>query len=33
VKALEGGSPVSRLLELARAPALEQYERLKEQFV
>jgi 2-oxoglutarate ferredoxin oxidoreductase subunit beta len=33
VKALEGGSPVSRLLELARAPALEQYESLKEQFV
>jgi 2-oxoglutarate ferredoxin oxidoreductase subunit beta len=33
VKALEGGSPVSRLLELARAPALEQYEGLKQQFV
>jgi 2-oxoglutarate ferredoxin oxidoreductase subunit beta len=33
VKALEGGSPVSRLLELARAPALEQYESLKERFV
>jgi 2-oxoglutarate ferredoxin oxidoreductase subunit beta len=33
VKALEGGSPVSRLPELARAPTLEQYERLKEQFV
>jgi len=33
VRALEDGSPVSRLLELARAPALEQYEGLKEQFV
>jgi 2-oxoglutarate ferredoxin oxidoreductase subunit beta len=33
VRALEGGSPVGRLLELATAPALEQYESLKEQFV
>jgi 2-oxoglutarate ferredoxin oxidoreductase subunit beta len=33
LKALEGGSPAGRLLELARAAALEQYEMLKEQFV
>jgi 2-oxoglutarate ferredoxin oxidoreductase subunit beta len=33
VRALKGGSPVSRLLELARAPALDQYESLKERFV
>jgi 2-oxoglutarate ferredoxin oxidoreductase subunit beta len=33
VKALESGSPVSRLLELARAPKPEQYESLKERFV
>jgi len=33
VKALEGGSPVSRLLELGKAPALEQYESLKDKFV
>jgi len=33
VKALEDGSPASRLGELARAPALEQYESLKERFV
>jgi 2-oxoglutarate ferredoxin oxidoreductase subunit beta len=33
VRALEDGSPVSRLLELAKAPAPEQYESLKERFV
>ncbi|MGQ9572271.1 MAG: 2-oxoacid:ferredoxin oxidoreductase subunit beta [Dehalococcoidia bacterium] len=33
VKALEGGSPVSRLLSLAKAPPLERYEALKKQFV
>lgn len=33
VKALESGSPLSRLSELAKAPAPEQYEKLKEQFV
>ncbi|KPK21264.1 MAG: hypothetical protein AMJ76_03080 [Dehalococcoidia bacterium SM23_28_1] len=33
VRALADGSPVSRLLELARAPALGQYESLKERFV
>ncbi|MEE8369936.1 MAG: 2-oxoacid:ferredoxin oxidoreductase subunit beta, partial [Dehalococcoidia bacterium] len=33
VRALEGGSPVSRLLELAQDPRPEQYERLKEQFL
>ena len=33
VRALEGGSPVSRLVELARTPHPEQYERLKEEFL
>lgn len=33
VRALEGGSPVSRLMELAQDPRPEQYERLKEQFL
>ncbi len=33
VRALEGGSPVSRLLELAKDARPEQYERLKEQFL
>jgi len=33
VRALEGGSPVSRLVELTRTPHAEQYERLKEEFL
>jgi 2-oxoglutarate ferredoxin oxidoreductase subunit beta len=33
VPALEGGSPVSRLIDLARNPRPEQYERLKEKFL
>jgi len=33
VRALKGGSPVSRLRELARAPTLDRYESLKERFV
>ncbi len=33
VMALEGGSPVSRLAELARNPRPQQYESLKEEFV
>ncbi|MCH7835590.1 MAG: 2-oxoacid:ferredoxin oxidoreductase subunit beta [Chloroflexi bacterium] len=33
VKALEGGSPVSRLTELVRNPRPEQYEPLKEEFL
>ena len=33
VKALEGGSPVSRLNDLARNPRPQQYEPLKEGFL
>jgi 2-oxoglutarate ferredoxin oxidoreductase subunit beta len=33
VRALEGGSPVGRLVDLAKDPRPEQYERLKEQFL
>jgi hypothetical protein len=33
VKALEGGSPLSRLTDLARNPRPQQYEPLKEGFL
>jgi len=33
VRAMEGGSPAGRLLELAKASPTEEYDRLKEQFV
>lgn len=33
VRALEGGSPVGRLEELAKAPPTDAYERLKERFI